>query len=587
MIAVDFESFYSRQHTVRSLGPWAYAHHPDTDVYMVSVVGEGIEFVGRPEDFDWDRLTDKHLVSHNAGFDMTMAHACVSRGIIPNLQYASWSCSADMAANCGYPRALDKAVSATFGIELPKVMRQWMSGRQWEYAVEKGRDKELMEYALNDSIYCGKLWAAHAYKFCQEERELSAHTRKLIWRGVTVDKSKVASAVDHLRDLRDAAEAKIPWRDEFPILSLPALRDYCSTLGVPAPKSLAKDSEEAQEWEDDWGGKFDWIAALRDYRRTNVLLGKCEAIMRRIRPDGTMPVYLKYWGAHPGRWSGDAGVNLQNLPRGEMFGVNMREMITPRPGHKFVVVDLSQIEPRVLAYLCGDWDLLKALRDGMPLYEAHARMSMGWTGGSLKKENPARYQLAKARVLGLGYGCGAAKFKHLAKLMMGMTLTQPESKEIVDDWRGSNPAITSFWRQLDFEVKKTAAHRDEKMVYTLPSGRNMQWWHPVKVKDEFGGWSHKVQQQKDEHYVFTWGGKLTENVVQATARDIFAHHLLQVEAAGIPVVFHVHDELVCEVPEDQAKDALDTVIEIMSTPPPWMTDIPLGAEGEILSHYTK
>ena len=588
MIAIDFETFYSRTHTIGVWGPWGYAQHPDTDVYMVSVVGEGIEFVGHPSAFDWSRLNGKHLVSHNAGFDMTVAHAAVDRGLIPAFDYASWSCSADLMANQGYPRSLADATKASFDVELPKVMRQWMSGRSWDYAVQKGRDKQLLEYALNDSRWCLNLWDKHSSDWPETERQLSAHTRGLIWRGVTLDVTALERGQAKLRSLRDESEDLIPWKNEGPVLSLPILKDYCLTLGVPAPTSLAKDSDECQAWEDKWGGHFAWIEALRNYRRSNILLNKVEAMLRRVRPDGTMPVYLKYWGAHPGRWSGDAGVNLQNLPRGEMFGVNLRHTLIPRAGHKFVICDLSQIEPRVLFWLAGDREMLDAIKSGVPLYEAHARNTMGWTGGKLKDADPAQYQLAKARVLGLGYGCGWRKFVSVAKALADLDLPADESERIVSDWRRDNQSIVRFWKKLGGKLEAASDRGMVEMEFDLPSGRAMRWWHP-RPDPEGGpyGPSYMVQQAKGKHWLHTWGGKMTENVVQGLSRDIFAHHLMEVERAGIPVTFSVHDELVCEVPEDQATDALEEMRRIMSTPPPWIKDLPLAAEGSIEDRYTK
>lgn len=585
MIAIDYETFYSRQHTVSDMGPWAYAHHPDTDIYMVSVVGEGHNFVGDPKDFDWSQLEGKDLVSHNAAFDMVVTEGGISREIIPPVNYRSWSCSADLMAYCGYPRALNNAAEQSLGIDVPKLMRNWMSGKHWSDAVEKGKAQELLDYALRDSEYCLQLWEKHHHKWPVSERQLSAHTRTLIWRGVHVETDKLKEGITHLQELRETAGSQVPWASDGKILSLPTLRDYCAALGVPAPASLAKDSEECAEWEAKYGDKFPWIAALRDYRRTNMLLKKLEAMDRRVRPDGTIPVNLKYWGGHTGRWSGDAGVNLQNLPRGEMFGVDLRTMLTPRPGHKFVVCDLSQIEPRVLAWLAGDTPFLESIRSGTPLYEAHARQTMGWTGGKLKVESPETYQLAKARVLGLGYGCGPHKFRAVAHSMAGLTLEESECHTTVREWRQTNRPVTRFWNRLDQMLESAKNQRKERVEFGLPSGRSVYWWQPRP--DHEDPRSIVVNQSKGHIKNYTWGGKMTENVVQALARDIFAHHLLEAEKAGIPVVWSVHDELVCEVPADQAEDALKELTRIMSTPPDWIPNIPLAAEGGIFDHYTK
>jgi hypothetical protein len=585
MIAVDFETYYSKAHTVSTLGPWAYAHHTDTDIYMVSVVGEGISFVGDPKDFDWSLLNGKELVSHNAAFDMVVCRAGISRGIIDLFAYKSWSCSADLMAYIGYPRALANACKQSFGVELPKVMRNWMSGKRWEDAVAKGKDKQLLEYALNDSVWCLKLWEKHEKDWPAIERQLSSHTRQLIWRGVNVDDEALQKGIVTLQSLRDAAETLVPWKHDGAILSLPVLRDYCSALGVPAPPSLAKDSEECAAWEDIYGDKFPWIAAIRDYRRTNMLLCKLNNMSAAVRTDGTMPVYLKYWGAHPGRWSGAGGVNLQNMPRGEMYGVNMRHMMLPKAGNKFVISDLAQIEPRVLHWFAKDKPFLDRLAAGESLYEVHARSSMGWAGGKLKVENPGMYQFAKARELGLGYGCGVDKFVSVALSMAGLVIDRRTAKDTVYDWRGKNRPITSFWSKLNNRLEHAKNNREQLLEFDLPSGRTVKWWHPRP--DHEDPRSIVVNQTKGMVRNYTWGGKMTENVVQALSRDIFAHHLLEAEKAGISVTWSIHDELVCDVPTDQANDALDLLTRIMSTPPEWISDIPLAADGSVENHYTK
>lgn len=586
MIALDYETYYAKDHSVSNMGPWAYAHHPDTEIYMVSVVGEGIEYVGKPEDFNWALLEGKDLVAHNMAFDATVTAAAIKRGIIPAFRPRSLSCTADLVAYHGLPRTLAGAVKAQFGHELPKIMRNFASGKKWADIVAKGKGDQMKEYALEDSRWCLKLWEALSPTWPAWERQLSAITRKLIWRGVAVDTDKLEHGIATLATQKLAAENKIPWRNDGKILSIKVLREYCEDLGVPAPKSLAMDSEDAQEWEDKYAADFEWVDALRTYRRTNMLLTKLQNIDNRMRDDGTMPVNLKYFGAHPGRWSGDAGVNLQNLPRGEMFGVNLRHMLIPKPGNRFVIPDLSQIEPRVLAWLSNDREFLDQIANGTPLYEADARARGVWTKpGPLKTGNPELYQMFKASRLGLGYGCGWKKFVRVAENMAGLKLEPARSRKIVEDWRVDNHRTVRLWRDLSSRLQRGKDARVEAIEYPLPSGRVARWWQPrADIEDPS---SIVVNRVKGSTPNYTWGGKMAQNLCECIGRDIIAHHWLQAEKAGIPVTWTVHDELVCEVPEDQAEDALAELINIMSTPPDWIPDIPLAAEGSIETRYTK
>ncbi len=271
--------------------------------------------------------------------------------------------------------------------------------------------------------------------------------------------------------------------------------------------------------------------------------------------------------------------NCQNLPRAPFCGVDARGCLVPGPGKKLIVADLSQIEPRVLHWLTGNTRLLDMVRNGLPIYEAYSRVAMGWTGGSLKKENPALYQQAKVVVLGLGYGAGAAQFQRIAKVMGGLDLTEPESKRMVDQFRRANRQVVGLWDKLDRSLRDSWGG---DFVMELPSGRSIRYMgvaasgREITARTELGGTRYRW-----------WGSKLCENLCQATARDVFADMVLRLEAAGLPVVLHCHDEAVLEVDENAADDALRTTLEIMSTAPEWAEGLPVAAEAKVLDCYGK
>jgi hypothetical protein len=229
--------------------------------------------------------------------------------------------------------------------------------------------------------------------------------------GLMIDKDSVEEGITTLRRQIWEAEQKIPWADtDAKTLSAKALAIECRNVGIEPPSSLAIDSEECAAWEEKYGDQYPWVGAMRTYRRCNALLKKVENINNRIRPDGRLGYSLMYCGAHTGRFSGGgSGINFQNLPREELFGVNLRGMIVAPKDKKLIIADLAQIEPRVLAWFAEDWETLKMVESGVDIYESHARMTMGYDLDiSLKQaaENDPKYkklrQLAKARVLGLG-----------------------------------------------------------------------------------------------------------------------------------------------------------------------------------------
>lgn len=276
--------------------------------------------------------------------------------------------------------------------------------------------------------------------------------------------------------------------------------------------------------------------------------------------------------------------NCQNLGRGEIMGVNMRSMIKASPGHVFISADSAQIEPRVTGLLAGDNELLDAVRQGFGVYTAFARSNGLWNGekDTLKKDDAALYQMCKAAVLGLSYGAGAERFTQMAPMLTGGAYnpTLAEAEQVVRSFRGKNPKITRLWNRLEAGMTQSLLKDFE---VELPSGRIMRWRHVTKL----GGLTAltvrggKMLRQK------YFGAKLLENIVQATARDVLAWHIKQIEDHGIRVCLHIHDEILAEVPEDTAEEALKLVLRIMETPPPWAPGLPLGAEGQITPVFTK
>ena len=580
-IAVDFETFYSRDFSVSDAGIWHYVNDPRFDAYLVSVVGEGIEFVGHPKDFDWRQLSNKTLVSHNTSFDAMVFMRLNQLGVIPaNIQFKEWHCTANLSCFSGGTRALAGAAKGLLGEDISKDIRGWMKGRTWQNAVDAGRADELRNYALRDAKMCLAIWEKYEAGWPEHERALARQTMLVGWRGIYIDKDRVEAGITHLERVKFEAARSIPWSDsDAAILSPKALGEACRKAGIKPPSSLSEDDPVCEAWEKVHGSQYPWVGAMRDYRKANALLEKLKTMRARTRPtDGCMGYGLKYFGASTGRWSGDAGFNLQNLHRGESYGVDLRACIVPRPGHSIITCDLAQIEPRCLAWLCGDRAFLNQIAGGTPLYEAHARNTMGWRGGNLKKEDPHLYALAKARVLGLGYGCGPDKFRTIAKTMCGLDISERESHETVAAFRSSNRAIVNLWNRLQTDCRRSLGSSFE---IELPSGRKLSYFNVSST----GGWTFQTERGGPVQRFY--GGRLAENLCQATARDVFAHGLLRVERAGFQILFHCHDEVVCEVPVASAPAAAAEIARLMTAAPEWMPDIPLEAETQISDRYCK
>jgi DNA polymerase len=481
---------------------------------------------------------------------------------------------------------------------------------------------------LDDSKYTYQIFEELYDQWPETERQLSKMTRQMAWDGIPVDYDKLMEGINTLEEQLFEVKKNLPWYDQidpdtkkkYVEYSKKAMALECRKAGVEPPKSMAKDSPELAEWIKEHGDKLKFVSAMQNHNRLNMHLTRMRSVKNRLTDDNRMSYNLKYFGADAtGRWSGDAGFNVQNLPRETRYGVNIRNMFSAPEGKTFVVADLSQIEPRLTAFIAGDEDFLKLIKQGMSPYEAHARQTMGWTGGKLKDEDPELYLLAKVRVLQLGYGSGWFKFAETVAqygqqqiLDMGFsrkdeirfeefantyqpgkgsiypTLSEKERRQWVNayiqvsDFRDKNPKITAMWKKLDREYKMAAAEGDD-FSFEIPSGRTL---HYFSCQHQHDGVTCKTQKGALRR-VYQYGANLFQNAVQATARDCFGFIMTNLEKAGKKIVLHVHDEVVVEVDEDMALHAKADIQEIMKQGPEWMKDVPLDSEAIITKEYTK
>lgn len=628
--AVDFESYYDKDHGIKEVGVWHYINDAKFDPYLMSIHGPDISWVGHPRDFDWSLLAGKtwHAVAHNAAFDRRVWDKCVQIAIIPaDVSPMEWFCTANLSVFLGGPRSLKDASKCLLGVEVSKEMRNYMKGKTWDDAVADGKDGELKNYAMGDSINCYNLWMKYNHLWPVEERKIAEITAIQSMRGVQVDTALIDECLPKVLAAKDDAFAKIPWAgttdergDPIKPLSSLALKAWCLKRGIEVPTTTEADSPEFTKWQERHKD-VTVISAMQTYRSANSLALKATTLRAQVRPDGRFTFPMLYFGATTGRWSAGfesdrgsgGGVNIQNLIKEEMYGLNLRKTIIAKPGYKFVISDYSQIEPRCLAWLCDDKEFMVALGKGVPLYEAHARAQGSWTGDKvLKKENALLYLQKKAEVLALGYGAGWAKFifmcamygaedclfKPVSETQINafkryILRTRQEEKladavktdedmmkavnawMIVTEFRATKPQITGLWKQLELDCRRSAGG-----TYTieLPSGRKLNYFD-VRTT---GGLT--VRKTMDAISIPIWGGFFTENVCQAFARDVLRDAIIKLEEVGIETLWTVHDELICEVKEDFDADVIKS---IMTEVPNWCQGLPLAVDQEESCFYKK
>lgn len=575
----DTETYYTKGYDVRSLGVDRYVADNRFDCYLVSFWGPHGHFVGHPKECPWEEFNQTVWLSHNSRFDRAVFHRLQELGIVPpEIAPVEWHDTAALSTYLQAPRNLEGAARELIGKEPDKSVRDLMKGVNWMEAKLLLNDDRVLEYALEDARLACELWLAHGDKWTTEERMLSRLTVEQGEFGIHLDQERIAQGIQILETRCEEAFRLLPWYGKEKPTSTKALAAACRQHDLPPPPSTAEDDPACDEWEERYGQQAPWLRAIRDWRKSNRMLKVLLTMRDRCRPDGSLPFSLKYFGAiATGRWSGDAGLNLQNFNRESLHGVDPRRCLVARPGHRLIIADLSQIEPRVLAWMSGDHALLDKIRNGLPIYQAHAETSMGFVGVNLKKEEPRRYLLAKCRVIGLGYGAGAKTFQNLAK-NYGLEIAYTEAKATVDDFRTANPHITRFWNQLEDAMR--ACH-EKTFFMRLPSGRIIRYFE-VHAYD--GGITASTERGGRR---FQWyGGKLVENIVQATARDVFAQGVLRIHEAGIRILWTVHDEVICEVPEG-SEVTPEMVAGLLAQTPEWMPGLPVDAEASESQTYCK
>ena len=353
---------------------------------------------------------------------------------------------------------------------------------------------------------------------------------------------------------------------------------------------------------------------------------KYQAAERCVCPDGRARGLFQFYGAsRTGRYAG-RNIQLQNLPQNHISTLDqarelvkmgcfdmlesiygntpdvlsqlIRTMLIPKEGCEFIVADFSAIEARVLAWEAGEQWVLDAFQNGEDLYCAtasqmfHVPVVKHGINGDLR-------QKGKIATLACGYGGSSGALISMGALQMG--LHEEELPEIIDSWREANPKIVQYWWDVEKAAMKTFKTGERQDIgrisfvfysgtlwMVLPSGRKLAYLKPREQPNRFGrmsltyegvGQNHKWARQE------TYSGRLVENATQAIARDILAEAMARIEAKGLDIVAHVHDEVIIEAPKD--KYTVDEICQLMAANPDWCDGLPLAAAGYKGNYYFK
>lgn len=553
------------------------------------------------------------------------------------LNPAQWRCTMVWSAYLGLPMSLDQVATV---LHLPvrkdsagkKLIRQFctpgtpsvfnLGGMRnppasdldgWEQFISYNRRDVEVELAIHDRLADFPLPASEwdTYALDQNVNDTGIRLdRVLVDHAVACDRQHRATTLARAQELTGLENPNSPIQ----------LKDWLAAHGAPL-QSLTKDEVAAAL--DTATGQVREVLLLRgELAKSSVK--KYEAMQHVTGRDGRGRGFLQFYGAgRTGRFAGRL-VQVQNLPRnylpdlaearslvrtGDFEAVELlydsvpdtlsqliRTAFIPADGHRFVVADFSAIEARVIAWLAGETTTLEAFRDGKDLYcETASRMF----GVPVDKHgaNAELRQKGKIAVLACGYQGGVGALKSMGALRMG--LAESELQPLVDAWRAANPSVVQLWADINAAAIETISTRQPTsvgaltftvesgiMFIRLPSGRRLAYVKPKLGENRFGGTSitHEgITTGRKWGQLETYGGKLTENIVQAVARDLLTYAMHQVAEAGHRIVMHVHDEIVVET----ATATVDEICKLMSTAPDWAAGLPLEADGYACDFYMK
>jgi DNA polymerase len=617
LITLDFETYYAQDYSLSKLTTEEYIRDKRFEVIGVGIkVGESITewFSGSHLDtqkylstFPWN---DSALLCHNTMFDGAIL--AWKFGIKPKL-YLDTLCmgratnGVDVGGSLGY--LSERYNLGKKGTEVIEAKGKNITGFSNSELAQYG------EYCKNDVELTFKLFQVLSSAFPADELQLIDLTLRMFINPILeVDDALLIDRLEELKheklQLLGTLKEKLSCDSEEAVRKkLASNKQFAAVLkefGVQVPMkdskttgkltyALAKNDTgfiALTEHEDPF---IQQLAAVRLGTKSTIEESRIERFIDvGARNKGRLPIPLKYYGAHTGRWAGSDKVNFQNLPSRDKKKKALKQAVVAPEGYKVINCDSSQIEARVLAWLSGQTDLVEEFHMGDDVYSIFASKIYD---RQITKENPVERFVGKTCILGLGYGTGALKLQHTLKTNPpGADLTKEKCDEIVKLYRDTNDMIVKLWREGDKALKgmadwqptsKPFYYGKNKCVivteegFKLPNGLYIRYPDLKLNTDETkSGYEYKSRKGP----VSLWGGSIVENVVQALARIIVGEQMLKLTERYRPVLT-VHDAAVCVVPEEDVDKACAWIVEVMSTPPDWAKGLPVACEAQVGYNY--
>lgn len=600
MLVVDFETYYDQEYSLRKMTTANYIVHP-----YFEVLGAACRWVDEPKAFwvdgpdlqawfdevDW---SGTFMIAHNMMFDGAVLkwHYGKSPALyidtmgMAQARVFPYTGSASLAKVSEY---LGIGTKGTFIVNAKGKRRRDFTDDEWE---------QYKAYGMQDADLEVGVFKRLAPEFPTEElRAIDLTARMFIDPQLQLDEDVLRAYADHLEKSKAQLLIDAGLHDRKVLMSNDKLAAFLSMLGVDPPTktspktgktvyAFAKTDFGMQKLLEHDNERVQAIAAARVGHKSTIEQTRTQRFLDAAEVHERMPVPLRYYAAHTGRYGGTDSINMQNLGRESQ----LRRSIKARPGYKVVAVDASQIEARLLATVAGEEKLVEGFRLGRDIYSEFATDLYGYPVS--KANNPKERHVGKTAILGLGYGMGSTKFyatvrKDLPDIDSGTT------GRAVYLYRDNYTRITGLWKTLSKAIPDIKEGFRQEILdglltigfgkVELPNGMALHYPNLTQCEGPYG-----------PEWTFTFGKKekrlhgplLTENIIQALARiHIFQVMVYLWKKYKVRPVLQVHDELVYHVPEKHSDVVARAVIHVMSQSPEWLPNAPLAAEAGIGCNY--
>lgn len=614
LLTIDFETYYSQAFSLSKLTTEEYVRSPEFEVIGVAVkqgdapavwfTGDHDEVAEFLSQFDWENSA---VLAHNTRFDGAILSWLFH--VKPKL----WLDTLSMA------RPIHNVTVGGSLAALATHYKLGTKGTEVVNALGKHRADFTAQqlaaygtYCRNDVELTYKLFKKLARDFPLTEllvidQTLRMYTEPTLEFDADALRKHIAEVRANKQALLDQCGVS---KDD--LMSNDKLAGVLTSLGVTPPTKVsartgktswafAKTDKEFLALQMHESEQVQAVVAARLGTKSTLAESRAERFLA-LSERGALPVALRYYAAHTGRFGGDEKLNIQNLPsRGDN---TLRKAIVAPPGHVILACDSAQIEARTVAWLAGQQDVVRAFADKRDIYSEFASDIYGRV---ITKADKTERFVGKVAVLSLGYGAGPTRFGEMLRVQGNVVLPAEELERIVKLYRTKNHRITGLWRSAeravrDMMVMGAGVVGAAELPYDvcgihLPSGFTIQYnglrateMGELEYIADARSWKNAMLAGMVEtgkvDYTKIYGGKIVENITQALAAIVIREQMVEIGKRW-HVAFQVHDEIVLVVPTDRADEAQADIEQVMSTPPAWAPDLPIACEAGYADNYAE